>query len=63
VLLDYSFGHVDNVAMAGDEITVQDMHGDHHLPGGLILSDEVGMIKGLQGIEVVLLGDAEESIP
>jgi hypothetical protein len=37
------------------------LHGNHHLPVGLILSDEVGIMKELQGIEVVLFGDAEES--
>jgi hypothetical protein len=40
---------------------VEDMRGDHYLSGGVILSDEVEVLKELQEIEVTHLGDAEES--
>jgi hypothetical protein len=35
--------------------------GDHCLSGGIVLSDEVGILKEFQEIEVILLADAEES--
>jgi hypothetical protein len=34
---------------------------NHHLLGSVILNDEVRILKELQAIEVILLGDAEES--
>jgi hypothetical protein len=38
-----------------------DMRGDHHLSGGVILKNAVGILKEFQEIEVVLLGDSEET--
>jgi hypothetical protein len=47
VLLDCSFGYVEKHRNGGRwdflRLTVQDMHGNHHLPGGLILRDELGL--------------------
>jgi hypothetical protein len=60
-----SFGHVEEHRNGGEwdflRLVVQDMRGDHRLLGGVILSDEAGMLKELQEIEAILLQDAKES--
>jgi hypothetical protein len=40
---------------------VQDMPANHCLSGGNFLSDEVGILKEFQEIEMIFVGYAEES--
>jgi phosphoribosylformimino-5-aminoimidazole carboxamide ribonucleotide (ProFAR) isomerase len=62
VLPDCFFGHVEERCNGAEweifRLLVQDMRGDLCLSGGIILSDQVGILKELQEVEVILLGMA-----